>query len=132
MESKHNESTINRPYGSRLIDGGIVMSDLNAYFIQLMEEEAWQKNDRNSITVFKSGRTTITLIALHKDAELNFNHAQDVDVMNVHVLEGHFILRNSVEDVELYKGQIAVFHEAGNHTGVAKENTLCLLTTINK
>jgi hypothetical protein len=131
MENKYNDSTINRPFGNRAIDGNVITADLNAYFVQLMEEEAWQKNDRNSITLFKSGHITITLIALHEQAELNFSHAQDIHIINLQIMEGCLALKG-VEHINLYKGQMVIFHEHGEHTGIAKENTLCLLTVITK
>ena len=64
MEEKFNESTINRPEGDRLLDAPFVIADLNAYIKQITEEDAWFKNDRNAITIFKGDHVTVVLIAL--------------------------------------------------------------------
>ena len=70
MEVKYNEATINRPEGNRPIDSPTVLIDLPSFIEQIKSEKAWEENDRNSITVFKSGKMRVIVGALHKNAEM--------------------------------------------------------------
>ena len=52
MEIKYNIATPNRPDGSRLLDAPWVYAELETILEQLRSEQAWEKNDRNGITIF--------------------------------------------------------------------------------
>ena len=65
MEIKRNEATFNRPDGDRVLDGTYVFVDIPSYIRQIKEEKAWEKNDRNGITVFKSENITQVITVLH-------------------------------------------------------------------
>ena len=56
MDEKFNEATKNRPAGDRLLDSPVVLMDIPTFIKQLRNEKAWEENDRNSITVFKTGK----------------------------------------------------------------------------
>ena len=56
MEAKRNEATLNRPQGDRVLDASYVFINLPAFIRQMKKEEAWGKNDRNGITVFKTDK----------------------------------------------------------------------------
>ena len=45
---------------------------------QIKSEKAWDENDRNSITVFKSDKLRIVIVAMHKNAEMNTEHPQNI------------------------------------------------------
>ena len=64
MEEKHNHATRLRPEGERAIDADLIAVDIRKYETQLHGEEAYRKNGKNAITVFKSDQVTITLISL--------------------------------------------------------------------
>ncbi|HMI79658.1 MAG TPA: hypothetical protein VK484_12745, partial [Ferruginibacter sp.] len=68
METKYNEATLNRPLGDRIIDAPFVFIDIKKFGYQLIEEEAWRKNDRNSITVYKTDGLTMVLSCLRNGA----------------------------------------------------------------
>ncbi len=126
MEEKFNEATTQRPQGDRLIDSKLVTIDLPFFIAQLREEEAWKKNDRNAITVFKSFFKRIVLIALHKGAEITRHKA--AGMISVQVLEGEMLFITDEQTITLSAGQMLVLHEGIPHSVLAKEETVFLLT----
>ncbi|RYD57882.1 MAG: hypothetical protein EOP56_06300 [Sphingobacteriales bacterium] len=130
MEVKYNDSTHNRPWGERPVDAPIVPIDIHAYTQQLMEEEAWQKNDRNAITVFKSEGITVTIIALHKGAEMKPGNVEGTGIMTLQVVDGHVSFRTEQEMLDLHRGQIAALHEHIPYSATALEDSICLLTMV--
>jgi quercetin dioxygenase-like cupin family protein len=128
MEVKFNESTHNRPWGERPVDAPVVPVDLHGYIQQLMQEEAWQKNDRNAITVFKTDKITIVLGAMHKDAEMKPGNVDGTGVMSLQILDGALKFSTENERIELQRGQMIMVHEHIPYTAVAIEETMYLLT----
>lgn len=128
MDTKYNESTRNRPWGERPIDAPLVPIDLHAYMQEIMQEEAWQKNDRNAITVFKTDKVTIVLVALHKDAEVKPGNMESDGIINLQVLEGRVFFDVVKERLEINRGQMVVLHEHIPYSITALEETMCLLT----
>lgn len=128
MDVKYNEPTRNRPWGERPIDAPVVPVDLTAYAQQLMEEEAWQKNDRNAITLFKTDKITIVLVALHKDTEMKPGTVEGTGVMNLHILDGSVKFVTENEKIELNRGQMVVVHEHIPYSATALQESICLLT----
>lgn len=130
MEAKYNESTHNRPWGERPVDAPVVPIDLHAYTQQLMEEEAWQKNGRNAITVFKSEGMTLVIVALHKETEMKPGTVDGTGIMTLQVLDGHLNFRTEKEMLDLHRGQAVVLHEHIPYSATAMEETICLLTMV--
>jgi mannose-6-phosphate isomerase class I len=128
MEVKYNEATRNRPWGERPIDAPLVPIDLHAYAEELMQEETWQKYDRNAITVFKSDNITVTLIALHKDTEMKPATVDGTGVMTLQVIDGAIRFQSEHERLELNRGQMIALHEHIPYTATAQEESICLLT----
>jgi hypothetical protein len=129
---KYNESTINRPWGERPIDAPMVPIDLHAYTQQLMQEEAWQKNDKNAITVFKSEGVTLVLIAMHKDAEVTPASVDGTGIMHLQVLDGSISFATQQEKLVIRRGQMIALHEHIDFSALAEEETICLLTMVKK
>ena len=126
MEIKRNEATINRPEGDRVIDAPLVFIGLPGFISQLKEEEAWQKNDRNGITVFKTGNMTMVLTALHAGAEIKDN---DVDgIVTLQVLEGAARITTSEGDADVKEKDVIAFHPNVRHSVKALSDTVLLLT----
>lgn len=126
MENKRNEATLNRPEGDRVIDAPYVFINIPDYVRQLKSEEAWQKNDRNGITVFKTGRVTIVLTCLHAKAEL-----KDVlvdGIFTIHVLEGIVRVTSPDGEVDMQANQVMAFHQLVDHSIVAQMDSVLLLT----
>lgn len=126
MEIKANEATRNRPEGTRPIDAPAVLADLNKYISQLKYEEAWQKNDRNGITLFKTEGCTIVLTALHTNAVIDEYKAKGIVI--VQVLEGHINVNIGDETINAAAGHLVTLHDYTEHTIEALENSVVLLT----
>lgn len=130
MEIKRNEATINRPDGDRVIDGTYVFVDIPSYVRQLKEEKAWEKNDRNGITVFKSSNVTMVITALQKDATISNNSVDGF--LTLQILKGAARINTPDGDVDLVDHQLVTFHPKVMHSVQALSDVIILLTTFNK
>jgi quercetin dioxygenase-like cupin family protein len=126
MKEKFNEATPNRPQGERPIDSPLLLINLPALTKQIKEEDAWSKSDRNAITVFKTNGMNIVLIALHAHAEMKTHSAQGT--ISVQVLDGTIKFNTAVESLEIQKGQLLTLHAGIEHSVMAKEEAVFLLT----
>lgn len=126
MEIKRNEATLNRPEGDRVIDAPYVFIDIPAFVDQLKDEKAWDKNDRNGITVFKSDNMTIVLTALQKKAELGNNMVDGF--LTVHILKGKVRFTTPDGDIDANKNKMIAFHPGVCHSIRAKSNAVLLIT----
>jgi quercetin dioxygenase-like cupin family protein len=129
MEIVHNNATLSRPGGDRIIDAPTLFVDLPAYVQQIKGEEAWEKNDRNSITVFKTDDMRIVLCAIHKNGEM-LPHRAEAD-MALQVLEGTLKVNTDEQKCVLGKGQMMAIHKGCNYHVIAAEESLYLLTLGN-
>jgi quercetin dioxygenase-like cupin family protein len=130
MEIKRNEATLNRPEGDRVIDAPYVFMDLNDFIKQLKDEEAWDKNDRNGITIFKTDNLTSVLTCLHKDASIEENSVDGL--FQVQVLDGKIRVTTIDGDAEMKQGEMIVFHPNVLHSIKALKKSTLLLQTINE
>jgi quercetin dioxygenase-like cupin family protein len=126
MNEKHNDATPNRPDGERLIDASSMLIDLGAFIKQIRREDAWKKNDRNSITVFKSDDMRIVLGGLHEGAEMVPHKAEGV--MSIQVMEGLLEINTDELTGVLNSGQMVAIHKGSNYRIVAIEESIYLLT----
>lgn len=126
MEIKRNEATLNRPEGDRVIDAPYVFIDIPAFVHQLKDEKAWEKNDRNGITVFKSDNMTIVITALQKKAEINNNTVDGF--LCVHILKGKVRFTTPDGDIDANKNKMIAFHPGICHSIRAKSNAVLLIT----
>jgi quercetin dioxygenase-like cupin family protein len=126
MEVKANEATKNRPEGNRPIDAPSLLLDLDRYTRQLKSEEAWHKNDRNGITIFKTGGCTMVLTALHEKAILDYIKVNGIVL--VQVLEGK--VEVAVDDMSLAvtPNQVVTLHENKAHSIQALDESVVLIT----
>ncbi len=127
MEIKFNEGTLNRPEGERVLNAPLVFVDIRQYAEQLQTENAWKKNDRNGITVFKNEYLTIVLICLHQNAMINENSIDGLST--IHVLEGKVKMNFDETETELSDNQLLVLYPGIKHTVKALEDSILLLTT---
>ena len=126
MENKRNEATLNRPEGDRVLDAPYVFMNLPDFIRQLKSEEAWQKNDRNGITVFKSKRVTMVLTCLRAKAIM---HDVLVDgLFTIHVLEGIVRVKTPDGDVDMQANQVMAFHQLVDHSIEAMMDSVLLFT----
>ena len=126
MENKRNEATLNRPEGDRVIDAPYVFINTPQFIRQLMDEEAWQKNDRNSITVFKTSNMTMVLVCLHAKAVLKDNLVDGI--VTIQVIEG--VIKVTIPDgsVDMLAHQVIAFHQLVDHSIEALTDSVLLLT----
>ena len=129
MNEKYNEATRNRPSGDRIIDADSVFINLPAFISQIKSEDARQKNDRNSITVFKTSDMRIVLGGLHQGAELSPHKAEGI--MSIQVIEGALEINTDNLSETLQKGQMIAIHKHSNYRVVAAEESIYLLTISN-
>ena len=126
MENKRNEATINRPEGDRVLDAPYVFINIPEFIQQLKSEEAWQKNDRNGITVFKSKRITMVLTCLRAKATM---HDVLVDgLFTIHVLEGIIRVKTPDGEVDMQANQVMTFHQLVDHSLEAMMDSVLLFT----
>ena len=129
MENKRNEATLNRPEGDRVLDAPYVFINIPDFIRQLKSEEAWQKNDRNGITVFKSSRVTMVLTCLHAKAVM---HDVLVDgIFTIQVLEGIVRVRTPDGEVDMQANQVMTFHQLVDHSIEAMMDSVLLFTNNN-
>lgn len=127
MEIKRNEATRNRPLGDRVIDAPYVFADLPAFIEQVKDEHAWEKSDRNAITVFKSAGMTIVLSALKEAAVIKDNVVDGFLI--VQVVEGNIRMETLEGDANLGENQMIVFHPCVPHSIEAQTDTVILIST---
>lgn len=125
-QEKYNDSTRNRPFGERPIDAPMITIDVEAYIQQIKSEEAWQKSDRNAITVFKTDTMRHVLVALHIDAVLSKEAAEGV--MSVHVLQGLLNCKAGNQQAAVGTAQIITIAEGVPYEIKATEESCFLLT----
>ncbi len=127
MDIKFNEATHNRPEGDRIVTAPFVFIDIENGHRQLLEEEAWQKNDRNGITLFKAENQTIVLTALHAGAEVPANEIKGH--VNLHLLQGSLSFYLGGEEFDMKEGNIVALLPHLKHGFTAKDDSLVLITT---
>ena len=131
MEEKFNESTINRPEGERLLDAPFVIADLAAHIKQITEEDAWFKNDRNAITLFKSDHVSVVLVALRETAEMK-PPSPSAGVVILQLMSGALTIEIEGQTFSVTRQQLISFHEQLQYNIAAMEESIFLLTVYHK
>ncbi|HEY8690509.1 MAG TPA: hypothetical protein VIM07_14835 [Chitinophagaceae bacterium] len=128
MEEKFNEATINRPEGDRPIDAPLVMINIRDLIKQIKKEKTWEKNDRNAITVFKSDKIRIILVALHKKAEVTTERPDNI--FSLQVLDGKIKLHTDTKTIEVGEEELFVLHANIPYKIIAQKKSIFLLTVV--
>jgi len=126
MEEKHNEATINRPEGDRPVDVPALLINIPDFIKRIKKEKAWRKNDRNAITVFKSEKMKIVLVAMHKKAEMTTEHPENI--LSLQVLKGKIKVNTNYEKIEVSEKELFVLHENIPYKLEAIKKSVFLLT----
>lgn len=126
MAVKYNESTELRPDGDRILDAPVVPIDIPDFLKQIKNETAWEKSDRNAMTVYKTEGMHMVLVALHKDAVLE-KHTTN-GIVSVQVLEGELKFTAEGKSHRLAKGQVIALHKNIAHSVIAAKESVFLLT----
>ena len=130
MEIKRNEATVNRPDGDRVIDAPFVFINIPDFVKQIKSEKAWEKNDRNGITVFKSEHLTVLVTAMQAAAEIAQNNVNAF--MTVQVLEGDVRVTTGEGDVDLKENNMLAFHPGVPHTIHAITDMILLISIYHR
>lgn len=128
MEHTTLDATHNRPEGDRQINSPVLSIDIPSYIEQIKNESAWQENDRNAITVFKSEKMKIVLMALHRKAEIQTAHPENV--LSIHILKGKIVVIAHDKQTDADKGQIIAMHDKIPYKIKAVKKSLVLLTVV--
>ncbi len=128
MDIKINDATINRPEGHRLIDAPVVIVDMVDFIQQLKSEPAWEKSDRNAITVFKTEGVTMVITALHRGAHIDDLQANGL--LTLQVLEGEITISSGKGEAVLKEKQMIVIHAEEEQVVTAGTDAIVLLTNI--
>lgn len=130
MEEKYNFATPQRPEGTRPLDGDIIPIDIQKHITQIKQEEAYQKNGKNAITVFKSDQVTITIIALEQGETIHPGNEEGFGTMSLQLLEGQIFFESYGREIELNKGAILALHQQLAFKAKALTDCVCLLTMV--
>jgi len=125
---KRNEATLNRPEGDRVIDASYVFMDMDQFIKQIKGEVAWDKNDRNGITVFKTPGLTMVLSAFHKGAAIK--DLQTDGLLTLQVIKGEISVTSNNETLTIKEKQILVLHPDAQEEMTAEKETILLLTAL--
>lgn len=128
MEEKYNESTMNRPEGERPVDAPVVEIDIPDFIKRIKKEKAWDKNDRNAITVFKSDKLRVVIVGMRKKAEMTTDRPENI--FSVQVIDGRIKLHTPEKTIEVRKEQMFVLHANIPYKIVAVKKSLFLLTVV--
>lgn len=130
MEIKRNEATANRPKGERVIDASYVFSDLSSYMEQLQDEKAWNNNDRNGITIFKSDNISLVISAFKAGAVISENEVEGY--LTIQMIKGKAVFSTYDGDTMLLQNQLVALHPHVVHSFKANTDCVVLLTTFMK
>ncbi len=128
MEEKHNESTINRPEGERPVDAPVVPINIPEFIKKIKKEKAWDKNYRNAITVFKSDKLRIIVVAMHKKAVMTTERPENI--FSVQVLEGKIQLQTKDKKIDVREDELFVLHANISYKIEALRRCVFLLTVV--
>ncbi|BAV04788.1 hypothetical protein SAMN05421788_11113 [Filimonas lacunae] len=120
MSNKSNNATFNRPQGSRPIDAPVLVTHIEESVQLLESEEAWQKNNRNAVTLFKTEGFSTVLVALHKGADITDNVTEGI--LSIQVLSGSVEVQLEDKKVIAGKGELVFMHRLQQHVIKALED----------
>lgn len=126
MEEHSNRSTPLRPEGERVLNGPVVITDLNKYISQIKSEKTWGNSDHNSMTIFKSDNMRIVLIGMHQNAILK-EHSTNAEI-SIQVLEGEITFTAEGDQTKLSIGQMVSLQTKVPHEVKADKESFFLLT----
>jgi quercetin dioxygenase-like cupin family protein len=126
MQLKNNEATANRPHGDRILNAPYVFASLADYITLVKEEKAWEKSDRNAITIFKADTISIVVTVLKQGAAMN-----DIQVdgfLSLQVLEGKIKIITPDGEMEVSDNNMMIFHSGIQHSIISLTDCSLLIT----
>jgi quercetin dioxygenase-like cupin family protein len=110
----------------RILDNNLLVFNLPEEIEKIKLENTWEKGERDAITLMKSSNMSIVLIALHDKMEMNFR--QTNNLISVQLIEGKMNFQTEKQSGTLNKGSLLALHEDLQHTLIAIEKSIFLLT----
>jgi quercetin dioxygenase-like cupin family protein len=110
----------------RKMDDPLLIFDFVQLIKTIKAEPAWHNGDRNAMTLVKSSYTSVVLISLKGNAEINFHHAGKM--ASVQILEGAVQFKTNNHSGLLKTGGFLTLHEQVEHLLTAAEESVILLT----
>lgn len=126
MDSTNIDATHNRPEGDRKINSPVLHIDLPKYIDQILNEKSWDDGDRNAITVYKSDKLRVILVALKKRASMRTERPENI--FTLQVLKGRVSVATNYSAAEVKKDEIFAIHDDVPYTITAEKKALFLLT----
>ena len=114
------------PESERPLHGPLQSFDLGAEIGRLREERAWQRGQRNSITLRKGEGMNVVLL-LMKGGDRLEEHAAP-GPLSLSVREGHIRLMAAEEEAEAGPDTLLTCDAGIRHTVEALSDAVCLLT----
>lgn len=130
MEEKYNHATPQRPEGTRPLDAGIISIAIPKYIDQIRNEDTYHRNGKNAITVFKSEKITITLIALKAGENIRPGSEENEATMSLQLIDGHLFFESLGHEIELKNGELLTLHQQLSFNAKAINDSICLLTMV--
>ena len=122
------DATTQNPERERMLFGPLVQMNLRKHIKQLKKESAWQTQDHNSITIYKSNNATIVLRGMHKKSERK--HTSANGDATIQVLRDKIQVATDKKTYTLKKGQMLGIEAKIAHSIRAKRESFYLLTVI--
>ena len=117
-----------RPDSNRVLDAALLDFDLPTVIERIKQETEWINGKHNAITLTKSERMSIVLIAMHEDSEIKMEQIDGS--MSLHIIKGKLKFTTENESVIIHEGKLLVVHKKIKHALTAIEETIFLLTTV--
>jgi quercetin dioxygenase-like cupin family protein len=115
------------PGSERPLQGPLQKFDLGTEAERLMEEGAWQRGQRNSITLRKGEGMNVVLLVMKAGDRLK-EHAAPGPLSLLSVREGRVRFMTEEEVAEAGSGTLLTCDAGVRHTVEALSDTVCLLT----
>ena len=123
---QQNDSTINRPEGERVLNAPLVHIDMGKFYRQIRNEPAWEKSERNAITLLHNDRLRIVLIALKAEGEIP-THSVD-GPCSIQVWEGRIWVETEEQSISVAAGEAIAIEAQVPHIVYAEEESMHILT----
>ena len=118
-----------RPDSNRVLDASLLDFDLPTVIERIKQEPAWIYGKHNAITLTKSERMSIVLIAMHNGSEIKMQQVEGT--MSLHIIKGKIKFTTENESVIIHEDKLLVMHKNIKHSLFAIEETIFLLTTVS-
>ncbi len=113
-------TTLERSTGGteRPLDAPLLTFDIPTLLTQVKQESTWRTGTRNAITLLKTGRLRVVLVALHAGTVIPPHRAEGP--ITVQLLEGRLLFSAGSTDVTLSAGQLLTLQPGVAHGLEAK------------